>query len=235
MITDIFGPADCVSFTPLQCFVCLFVCGPVSNLRNTSLIWLRLCCIFMKFQFQNLGTNWNLIRSLSFSHIIKNQFWKRWVSSVTLILHFNGQGGKKFNDCVKRDVCGAMQEESMGSLVRGGFRLFSFCRESPALYVCVLIKEVAAKKLPSWNPLCWTQAGNHGHHLQWAVRFQIERKRYERLCVFVYEEEDVVIFWRESLSFSPSGCNKIYIESRRMSTKYYMLVNTNKTRKCHPA
>ena len=68
---------------------------------------------------------------------------------MTLILHFNGQGGKKFNDCVKRDVCGAMQEESMGSLVRGGFRLFSFCRESPALCECVLIKEVAAKKLPS--------------------------------------------------------------------------------------
>ena len=59
--------------------------------------------------------------------------------------------GKKFNDCVKRDICGAMQEESMGSLVRGGREgLFSFCRESLRQHcVCVLIKEVGAKKLPS--------------------------------------------------------------------------------------
>ena len=28
--------------------------------------------------------------------------------------------GKKFNDCVKRDICGAMQEGGMGSLVKGG-------------------------------------------------------------------------------------------------------------------
>ena len=59
--------------------------------------------------------------------------------------------GKKFNDCVKRDICGAMQEKSMGSLVREGREgLFSFCRESLQQHcVCVLIKEVAAKKLPS--------------------------------------------------------------------------------------
>ena len=69
---------------------CLFVCGPVSNLRNTSLIWLRLCCIFMKFQFKNLETNWNLIRSLSFSHIIKTSFGKdgsrAWLWFYTLMV-----------------------------------------------------------------------------------------------------------------------------------------------------
>ena len=44
--------------------------------------------------------------------------------------------GKKFNDCVKRDICGAMQEESMGSLVREGFIFILSGIASAPLCVC---------------------------------------------------------------------------------------------------
>ena len=59
--------------------------------------------------------------------------------------------GKKFNDCVKRDICGAMQEKSMGSLVRegrGGF-IFILSGIAPAA-LCVCPHKRSCRKKASF-------------------------------------------------------------------------------------
>ena len=136
-----------MSFTHLQCFVCGSV-FQFDKYFHLYLTW-HSAAYSWKFNFETLRQI-GILFEVSFPIKRKTSRGKdgfqAWLWFYTLMVR-----GKKFNDCVKRDICGAMQEKSMGSLVRegrGGF-IFILSGIAPAA-LCVCPHKRSCRKKASF-------------------------------------------------------------------------------------